>query len=153
MPLRCLAVPWFNVDGVKGIYLRSLKDMLSCGTGLQCANLKDSDVLTRGFASHILGFISSWQHAEINLFRESESCSVVSDSLQHHGLYRPWNSPGQNTGMGSFSLLQGIFPTHGSNSGLPHCRRILYQLSHIGYILFWESSAGSKEYLEPIYFL
>ena len=36
------------------------------------------------------------------------------------------NSPGQNTGVGSFSLLQGIFPTQGSNPGLPHCRQILY---------------------------
>ena len=42
------------------------------------------------------------------------------------------NSPGQNTGVGSISLLQGIFPTQGSNPGLPHCRRILYQLSHLG---------------------
>ena len=56
--------------------------------------------------------------------------SVVSDSLQSHGLYNPWNSLGQNTGVGSLSLLQGIFPTPGPNPGLPHCRRILYQLSH-----------------------
>ena len=63
---------------------------------------------------------------------ESESCSVVSDSLQPHRLYSPWNSPGQNTGVGSFSLLQGIFPTQGLNPGLPHCRRILYQLSRRG---------------------
>ena len=62
----------------------------------------------------------------------SESCSVVSDSLQPNGLYSPRNSPGQNTGMDSLSLLQGIFPTLGSNPGLPHCRRILYQLSHKG---------------------
>ena len=55
----------------------------------------------------------------------SESCSVVSDSLRPHGLYSPWNSPGQNTGVGSLSLLQGIFPTQGLNPGLPHCRRIL----------------------------
>ena len=61
---------------------------------------------------------------------ESESHSVVSDSLQPHGLYSPWNSPGQNTGVGSLSLLQGIFPSQGSNPGLLHCRRILYQLSH-----------------------
>ena len=40
----------------------------------------------------------------------SESCWVVSDSLQPHGLYSPWNSPGQNTGVGSLSLLQGFFP-------------------------------------------
>ena len=42
------------------------------------------------------------------------------------------NSPGQNTGVGRLSLLQGIFPTQGSNPGLPHCRRILYQLRHQG---------------------
>ena len=55
---------------------------------------------------------------------------VESDSLRPHGLYRPWNSPGQNTRVGSLSLLQGIFPTQGSNPGLLHCRWILYQLSH-----------------------
>ena len=49
---------------------------------------------------------------------ESESHSVVSDSLQPHGLYSPWNSPGQNTGMGSHSLLQGIVPNQRSNPGL-----------------------------------
>ena len=63
---------------------------------------------------------------------ESESHSVVSDSLQPHGLYSPWNSLGQNTGVDSLSLLQGIFPTQGLNPGLPHCRQILYQLSHKG---------------------
>ena len=59
----------------------------------------------------------------------SESHSVVSDSLWPHGLYSPWNSPGQNTGVGSLSLLQGIFPTQGWSPGLPHCRWILNQLS------------------------
>ena len=56
----------------------------------------------------------------------------MSNYLPPHGLYSPWNSPGQNTGVGSLSLLQGIFPTQGSNPGLPHCRQILYQLSHQG---------------------
>ena len=60
----------------------------------------------------------------------TESHSVVSDSLWPHGLYSPWNSPGQNPGVGSLSLLQGIFSTQESNPGLPHCRQILYQLSH-----------------------
>ena len=60
------------------------------------------------------------------------SHSVVSDSLRPHGLYSSWNSPGQNTGVGSLSLLQGIFPTQGSNPGLPPCRQILYQLNHKG---------------------
>ena len=54
------------------------------------------------------------------------------DSLQPHGPYSPGNSPGQNTGVGSFSLLQGIFPTQGLNTSLLHCRQILYRLSHKG---------------------
>ena len=43
----------------------------------------------------------------------------------------PWNSPGKNTGVGSHALLQGIFPTQGSNPGLLHCRQTLYQLSYL----------------------
>ena len=43
-----------------------------------------------------------------------------------------WNSPGQNTGVGSLSLLQGIFPTQGLNAGLLLCRWNLYQLSYKG---------------------
>ena len=61
---------------------------------------------------------------------KSESRSVITDSLQPHGLYSPWNSLGQNTGVGSLSLLQRIFPTQESNPNLLHCRQILYQLSH-----------------------
>ena len=57
---------------------------------------------------------------------------VVSDSLRPHRLYSPWNSPGQNTGVGSCSLLQRIFPTQGSNPGLLHCWWVLYQLSPEG---------------------
>ena len=74
----------------------------------------------------------------------------MSDSLWPHGLYNPWNSPGQNTEVGSLSLLQGIFPTQGSNPGLLHCRRILYQLSRKGSprILEWVAypfSSGSSQ--------
>ena len=64
--------------------------------------------------------------------REGEGGSVVPDSLRLHGLYSPWNSSGQNTGMDSPSLFQGILPTQGSNPGFPHCGQILYQLSHKG---------------------
>ena len=49
-----------------------------------------------------------------------------------HGLYSPWNSLDLNTGVGNHFLLQGIFPTQGSNPGLPHCRQIPYQLSQQG---------------------
>ena len=61
---------------------------------------------------------------------ESESCSFMFNSLQPHGLYSLQNSPDQNTGVGSLSLLQGIFPTQGLIPDLPHCRQVLYQLSH-----------------------
>ena len=79
-----------------------------------------------------------------------EGCSVTSDSLWPHGLYRSWNSSGQNIGVGSLSLLQVMVPTQGSNPSLPHCRRILYQLSHKGSprILEWVAypfSSGSSQ--------
>ena len=63
---------------------------------------------------------------------EVKSPSVMSDSLRPHRLYDPWNSAGKNTGVGSLSLLQGIFQTQGLNPGLPHCRQILSRLSHKG---------------------
>ena len=59
----------------------------------------------------------------------------MSDSLRPHGLYptkflHSWDSPGKNTGVGCHFLLQGIFPIQGLNPGLPHCRQMLYGLSH-----------------------
>ena len=60
------------------------------------------------------------------------SLSVVSDSWRPHGPYCPWTSLGQNTIVGSRSLLQGIFPSQGSSPGLPHGRQILYQPSYKG---------------------
>ena len=78
---------------------------------------------------------------------KSDSRSAVSHSLWPHGLYSPWNSPGQNTGVGSLSLLQGIFPTQGSNPGLWHYRQILYQVSHKGSprILGWVAYPFSRD--------
>ena len=63
------------------------------------------------------------------------SCSVISDALQPHGLQPPrllrtWDFPGKSTGVGCHFLLQGTFPTQGSNPGLLHCRQTLYPLSH-----------------------
>ena len=67
--------------------------------------------------------------------RESESLSVLLDSLRPHGLWSarvlcPWDFLGKNSGVGCHSLLQGIFPTQGLKPGLPHCRQILYHLNH-----------------------
>ena len=82
---------------------------------------------------------------------ECESCFVVFNSLRLRGLYSPWNSPGQDTGVGSLSLIQGIFPIQGSNLGLPLCRQILYKLSHKGSpgILDWVVYPFSTESSRP----
>ena len=72
-----------------------------------------------------------WATREAPPLTESGNHSVVSNSLRPRGLYMSsWNSPGQNAGVSSLSLLQGIFPTQWLNPGLPHCRQILYQLIH-----------------------
>ena len=77
----------------------------------------------------------SWLSSETQ--SGSVSCSVVSNSLRPQVLYPArffcsWNSPGKNTGVGSQSLLQGIFLTQGKNPCPLHCRQILYYLSHQG---------------------
>ena len=70
-----------------------------------------------------------WTHLSslAGKYFESERCSIVSNSLQPHGLYNPWNFPGQNTRVGSCSLLQGIFPTQGLNPALFLGRWILWK--------------------------
>ena len=81
---------------------------------------------------------------------KSGTVSTVSPTICHEGMgpdamilvfwmlsYSPWDSPGQNTGVGSLSLLQGIFPTQELKPGLPHCRQIPYQLSHQGIQEYW----------------
>ena len=68
---------------------------------------------------------TKWIVWHVNYISISESCSVVSGSLRPHELYVPLNFPGQNIGVGSLSLLQGIFPIQGSNPGLLHCRHSL----------------------------
>ena len=82
---------------------------------------------------------------------KSESHSAMSDSSQPQGLYSPWNSPGQNPGVGSLSLLQGIFLSQRSNPGLLYCWWILYQLSHKGSprILEWVAYAFSSGSSQP----
>ena len=88
---------------------------------------------------------------------ESVSPSVVSDSLRSHGLSPtrllcPWDSPGKNTGVGSHFLLQGIFLTQGSNSGLQHCRQILYCLNHQGSPMYLSWRLKDTEWLCPVLF-
>ena len=79
-----------------------------------------------------VSFISGWSTVSVSVSR-----SVVPDSLRPHGLQStrllcPWDFPDKDTGVGCHFLLQGIFPTQGSNPGLLHCRQILYRLSYKG---------------------
>ena len=74
----------------------------------------------------------------------------MSDSLRPHGLSSPWNSPGQNTGVGSLSLLQRIFLTQKLNLGLWHCRQILFQLSYQGSPIYLYLSAFKMICLKKI---
>ena len=75
------------------------------------------------------------QYSIVNQLCESEGESLSGVRLcdaMNSTAYSSWNSPGQNAGVGSLSILQGIFPTQESNWGLLHCRRILYQQGYEG---------------------
>ena len=76
------------------------------------------------------GMVCEWRGQMETTAKLSPKCRQVG-SL-HTRFLRPWGSPGKNTGVGSHSLLQGIFPTQGLNSSLLHYRQILYCLSHQG---------------------
>ena len=94
-----------------------------------------SFIIQKVIQMNLLGWPKSSFGFSITSYRkesQSKSHSVVSNSLPPHGPYGPWNSLDQDTGVGSLSLFQRIFPTQGSNPGLPHCSRVLYQLSHQG---------------------
>ena len=87
-------------------------------------------------------------HSEAKI---AQLCLILCNA---HGLHSPRNTPGQNTGVGSCFLLQGIFPTQRSNPGLPHCRWILHQLSHsltqkLKFITFSFASLIKKKNYRP----
>ena len=99
--------------------------LLQCIQGSQGAQC-------RGQTSGVASGTSTQPHpGHSQILSESESSESESQTLCSP-VDSPWNSPGQNTGVGSLSLLQGIFPTQGLNPGLLHCRQILYQLSYKG---------------------
>ena len=136
--LRHLSCAWLFVT----LWTVTHQALLSMGfsrqeywSGLPCpppGDLPNPEIEPRSSVLQADSFPSEPQGKLCIYIYDSESLSVVSDLLWPHGLYLPWNSPGQNTGVDSHSLLQGIFPTQGLNPGLPPCRRILYQLRHKG---------------------
>ena len=74
--------------------------------------------------SSIPPFLSHCTYSEV-----AQSCLTLCDPMDTR-LLRPWDSLGKSTGVGCHFLLQGFFPTQGSDPGLPHCRQMLYRLSH-----------------------
>ena len=79
-------------------------------------------------------FITSEYHNSAVLCLVTQSCPTLCHPMgcSPPGSFVHGDSPGKNTGVGCYALLQGIFPTQGSNPGLLHCRQILYCLSHQG---------------------
>ena len=139
---RCL-VTWVVSNSLPPHVLQPARllcpwDFLGKNTTVGCHALLQGIFLTQGsnpgllHCRQILYHLATRETPWWALWSESESHSVVSDSLRPHGLYSPWNSPGQNTRVGRLFFFQMIFPTQGSNPGLLHCKQILYQLSDKG---------------------
>ena len=88
-----------------------------------CSALKSHATTWKNLEEIMLSEICVLSHSAVSNSLWPQDCSLPGSSV--HG-----NSPGKNTGVGCHALLQGIFPTQGSNPGLPHCRWILYHLSY-----------------------
>ena len=101
---------------------------------LECHSRLLTDSTTHPYSCSRAVMAESLTNYSCKLFIRDEVKWVIQSCLTLHDFMdcSPWNSPGQNTGMGSLPLCQGIFPTQGSNPGLPQCRWILYQLSYQG---------------------
>ena len=92
-------------------------------TGVSCHFLLQGILPTQGLnpgLQHCRQIIYQLSHQRGKV-KVTQSCPSFCNPME----YSPWNSPGQNTGVGSLSLLQEIFPTKGLNLGLTHCRQIL----------------------------
>ena len=149
---QSLNLAWIFVDSVSppdssvnGIFQARVLEWIAISFSTGSSQPRDqtrvSHTASRHFTIWAKGRDKNLQH--MWLVKVAKSCPT----LQPHGLYSSWNSPGQNTGVGSLSLLQGIFPTQGWNPGLLHCGQILYQLSHQGSprILEWVAYPFSSE--------
>ena len=83
----------------------------------------------------------------------TQSCPTLCDPIDYSPLGSSvhGDSPGKNTGVGCHALLQGIFPAQGSNPDLPHCRRILYRLSHQGSLPNGTSRSNKMVFIKEIH--
>ena len=127
-----------------------VSSFLAFSFGLHPLNCRQHPIVItlRNSLLHVVLCVSAQSWCVLSCFSltlcDSMDCNPPGSSV--HG-----DSPGKNTGVGCHALLQGIFPTQGSNPGLPHCRRILYQLSHQGSprILEWVAYPFSRGYSWP----
>ena len=105
-------------------YLKALLQIIRCQIWrLGIPVLEDLVVFSILLEQSIAKGILHTQSTNFTLLKVAQLCPTLC------GLYSPWNSPSQNTEVGSLSLLKGIFLTQESNPGLPHCKKILYQLA------------------------
>ena len=105
---------------------------VGCHFLLRCMKVKSESEVTQSCPTLCDPMDCSPPGSSVHGIFQARVLEWVCHCLLCLGLYSPWNSPGQNTGVGTLSLLQGIFSTQGSNPGLQYCRQILYQLSHKG---------------------
>ena len=130
---KAVHVQWWNVTKYKELHKREQK---SLGISWPCDNQYQLvSAQFRYFRLLLPWFSYPLSSSQLCDFVVVFSCSVISDSLQPHELQPtrllcPWNSLGKNTGGGSHSILQGVFPTQGLNPCLLHCQQILYHLNH-----------------------
>ena len=136
-PTDTMPHPWVSLSSFFFLWLTATAHSTLCGAfSVTAMPIIECMCIPRVLRTH---------RAPWHIFEsESVSCSVASNFLWPHVAHQAplfMDSPGQNTGVGSHSPVQGIFPTQGLNPGLLPCRQILYYLSHQGspfhYALKW----------------
>ena len=125
----CGNVNWWLLWKTVWYILKKLKTQLPCDPAISVLDIyffKNENTNSKRYPYPSV-------HSSMCVCLISWSCLTLWPSgLYPARLLSSWDSPGKNTGVGSHSLLQGIFPTQGWNPGLLHCRQILYCLSHQG---------------------
>ena len=134
-------------QGLQSTKLLCPWDLPGKNNGVRCHFLLQGIFLSQRLNLGLLHCRQMLYHLSHQGAKVAQSCLTLCNSMD----CSLWNSPGQNTGMGSLSFLQGIFPTQRSNSGLVHYRWILYQLSHKGSprILEWVAYPFSSRSSRP----
>ena len=111
---ECMCQNWSGSVWVSASLVAQMVKYLPAMRETQVRFLDQEDPLEKGMATH------------------SSTLAWKIPPMEKPGRYSPWDFPGKNTGVGCHYILQGIFLVQGSNPGLPHCRQILYHLSHQG---------------------